>query len=485
MFKGWLDRIDAEYPFVEWPNFDSLVEVVEHPHFVELFERNFNTYVFNAMALTNAKRQGGSGYFYHGFTDQQAAAETEAFYELTKHLLETYDGTGMEIVFQNWEGDWIAVAGAGNEGPPDSDVLERMKRWFNARQRGISRARREVESDVAVLGACEVNRVREPIETDENWIVNTILSELDVDLVSYSAWDLCRHVISEPRMTDALREDVHETLDYIAEHAPPKSAYATRALGSDTPQVYLGEYGMALNRNGIDEAMRAIRTVDEEARDWGVPYTLFWATYDNGVVIDGEQVTVDPNIESILQEEFPEGVTRDDVRGYYLRYPDGTRTPPWYRLAEAFDTNQAEFHRLDLEFDRTISSAELDPDIERGEGRELAFTCFEIGIETTQGSTTLNVGTPREEGALARGVFPPEETNDATFRWFGRPAAHTRLYLHRGELGLQGPIEQLRLKGSGADDDLGVRVLLDGQSVEALTLDTTRREYRVQVDGTK
>jgi hypothetical protein len=485
VFKGGLYRVDTEYPFAEWPDFDSVVEVVEHPHFVELFERDFDTYVFEMFAFTDALRRGGAGYFYYDeFTEEQAAAETESFYKLTKHLLETYDGTGMEVVLQNWEGDWLAVGGPGNEGPPEPDVLDRMKRWFNARQRGISRARREVESDVAVLGACEINKVRDPIETDAKWIVNTILSDLDVDLVSYSAWDLARHVTSEPRMTEELRKDVHQTLDYIAEHAPPTSAYAARALGSQTPQIYLGEYGMALNRNGIDTAMRAIRTVDEEARDWGVPYTLFWAAYDNGVVIDGEQVVIDPDIESVLREEFPDGVTRKDVYGYYLRYPNGARTPAWYHLAEAFDKHQSEFYRLDFEFDRTISSAELDPDIERGEGRELTFTCYEIDVETTQDSTTLNVGTPGEEGAFARGVFPPEETADGTFRWFGRPAAHTRLYLHRNELDLQGPIEQLHLRGSGADDNLGARVFLDGQSVETLTLNTDSREYSVQLDET-
>jgi hypothetical protein len=484
VFKGWLDRVDLEYPFVEWPNFDSLVEMVKHPHFIELFNRGFDTYVFNAVAITDAKRQGGGGYFYQGFTEQQAAAETESFYELTKHLLETYNGTGMEVVLQNWEGDWIAVAGAGNEGPPDPEVLDRMKRWFNARQRGISRARREVESDVAVLGACEINKVRDPIETGENWIVNTILSDLNVDLVSYSAWDLGRHVTSEPQVTEELREDVHETLDYIAEHAPPKSEYAARALGPETPQVYLGEYGMAMNRNGINTAMRAIRTVDEEARAWGVPYTLFWATYDNGVVIDGEQVVVEPDIESILREEFPEGVTRQDVYGYYLRYPNGARTPAWYHLAEVFNNNQSDFHRLDLKFEQTISSAELDPDIERGEGRELAFACFEINIETTRSSTALNIGTSGEEGAFTRGIFPAEETPDATFRWFGRPAGHTRLYLHRDELDIQGSIEEIRLKGSGADDDLEAKVFLDEQSVGTLSLDTNRGEYSVQLDET-
>lgn len=483
VFKGWLDQPDIDYPFAEWPNFDSLVEVVEHPHFAELFERGFDTYVFNTMALTDAKRQGGGGYFYHEFTDQQAAAETEAFYELTKYLLETYNGTGMEIVFQNWEGDWIAVAGAGNEGPPDADVLDRMKQWFNARQRGIDRARREVESDVAILGACEINRVREPIETDENWIVNTILSDLDVDLVSYSAWDLCRYIKSNPRVTDEMRDEIHNTLDYIAENAPPESTYAVQALGADTPQVYLGEYGSPLNGSGIDSSMRAIRAVDTEARAWGVPYTLFWETYDNEVVIDGEEVIVDPNIESILEQEFPSGVTRDNLRGYYLHRPDGTRAPPWYYLAEEFTSNQTEFYRLDLEFEYTVSESQLNSDIESGEGRELAFACYEIGIETTRGSTTLDVGTPGEEGALARGVFPPEETTNETFRWFGRPRAQTRLYFHRDELGLQGSIKRLRLNGSGADNNLGVRVFLDERPVGTFTLDKSRRESQVQVES--
>jgi hypothetical protein len=306
---------------------------------------------------------------------------------------------------------------------------------------------------------------------------------LEVDLVSYSSWDLCQDVKSAPKVTDSVRETIHNTLDFIAEHAPPKSDYAAQALDTDTPQIYIGEYGSPLNLNGIDASMQAIRTVDREARAWGVPYTLFWQAYDNEVLIDGEEVIVDPDIESILEKEFPNGVTRNDLRGYYLRYPDGTRAPPWYYFAEAFETNQSEFHRVDLEFDHAVSSAKIDPDIEQGEGRDLTFACSEVDVETTQSSTTLNIGTPGEEGALARGVFPPEETPDRTFRWFGRPTAHTRLYIHRTELGLSGAVKELRLRGHSADEDLTAKVSLDGKSIETLTLDTNRREYSVQVNG--
>lgn len=484
VFKGWLKKPDTDYPFTDWPEFDSLVDIVQHRRFEDLFQRDFDTYVFQTIAHTDAMQNGGGGYFFHEFTDQQATDESAAFYELSKHLLETYDGTGIEIVFQNWEGDEMTIQGSGNEKPPKPAVLDRMKRWLNARQRGISRARREVESDVAIMGACEISQVRAPMKKDSEWIVNTILPELEVDLVSYSSWDLCQDVKSAPKVTDSVREKIHNTLDYVAEHAPPESEYAAQALGTDTPQIYLGEYGSPLNVNGIDKSMRAIRTVDREARAWGVPYTLFWQTYDNEVVIDGEEVIVDPDIESVLKEEFPEGVTRDDLRGYYLRRPDGTRAPPWYHFAEAFDTHQSEFHRLDLEFDRTISSATIDSDIEDGEGRELAFGCSKIDVETTQGLTTLNVGTPGEEGTLAKGAFPPEESANGTFRWFGRLAAHMRLYLHRDELDIRGSVEQLRIAGFAVDDGLSVTISLDGHTAGTRTLDGTRREYEVRIEGT-
>lgn len=481
VYKGWMDDPDLQYPFVDWPSFDSIVEVFQHPHYRELFGRDFDTFVFTGNAYTEARATGGGGYFYHEFSEEYAEMETEAFYDITRHLLETYDGTGLEFVLQNWEGDWIVVGGAGREGPPDPDVLDRAKRWFNARQRGIARARAEVESDVAVLGACEINRVRQAMTDGEEWIVNTILGDLDVDLVSYSAWDLCDHLGSYPRLNEDARRSVRETLDYVQSHAPEPTEYVRRVQGEDAKTVYVGEYGGAIQRSGVDPVMRAVRGVTEEALDWGAPYTLFWTTYDNEVEIDGERVVVDPNIEQRLREAFDDGPGIEDVLGFYLRRPDGSRAPAWFYLAEVLGTNASDFVRLDLEFERTVPETELNDDIPAEGARELAFACFELGVEAADGGTTLDVGTIGAEAALARGIYDPEETDDGRFRWFGRPAGRTTVYLHRAEHGLSGALQRLRLFGSGAIDGLSASVRVDGATVGSVSLSSSRQHYEVDL----
>ncbi|WP_440991970.1 CARDB domain-containing protein [Haloarchaeobius baliensis] len=481
VFKGWMDDPDLQYPFVDWPSFDSIVEVFQHPRYRELFGRDFDTYVFTGNAYTQARATGGGGYFYHEFSEEYAEMETEAFYDITRHLLETYDGTGLEFVLQNWEGDWIVVGGAGREGPPDPDVLDRAKRWFNARQRGIARARAEVESDVAVLGACEINRVRQAMTDGEGWIVNTILGDLDVDLVSYSAWGLCGHLGSYPRLNEEARRSVRETLDYVQSHAPEPTDYVRRVLGDDAKTVYVGEYGGAIQRSGVDPVMRAVRGVTEEALDWGAPYTLFWTTYDNEVHIDGERVVVDPDIEERLRAAFDDGPDIEDVLGFYLVRPDGSRAPAWFYLAEVLGTNAADFVRLDLEFERTVPENELNDDIPPESARQLAFACFEVGVEAVDGGTTLDIGTIGDEAALASGVYDPEETDDETFRWFGRSAGRTTVYLHREEHGLSGALQRLRFVGSGADDGLSAAVRLDGTAVGSVSLSRGRERYDVDL----
>jgi hypothetical protein len=482
VFKGWLSQIDRQYPFAEWPDFESPVSVMQHPRFQELLDRDFDTYVFTGSAQTLASERGGGGYFYQEFTEAQARDEADAFYEVSKYLLETYDGTGTEFVFQNWEGDWIVVGGAGEPGPPDPAVLERAKRWFNARQRGISRARREVESDVVVLGACEINRVRQAMEDDEDWIVNTILPELSVDLVSYSAWDVCRPLLAdlETPAEDA-RTEVRETLEYIHSHAPAPDEYTRKALGVDVKPVYVGEYGLPIREEGIDPTMRTVRIVTEEALDWGAPYTLFWQTYDNEVLIDGERVVVDPNMERVLQEAFGGYAGLEDVLGYYLVRPDGTRSPMWFYFADRFGTNGGAYIRLDLDFETTVAESTLNPDVEDGQGRELACACFEIVIETEAGQTTLDIGSEDEEGTLAKGVFSPENTGDETFRWFGRPGGVTTLYVHRDEYQISGSVTRLRLTGSGANAGLATTIRKDGTDVGQITLSDGRETYDVDL----
>ena len=57
-----------------------------------------------------------------------------------------YKGTGKTFVLANWEGDW-AVRGTTDRSPksdPTPPRIANMIRWFNARQEGVERARKEI-----------------------------------------------------------------------------------------------------------------------------------------------------------------------------------------------------------------------------------------------------------------------------------------------------------------------------------------------------
>ncbi|NEU58614.1 hypothetical protein [Halorussus sp. MSC15.2] len=113
VIKVWLHHVSGDdphnkYPYnSDWPaSFDSMVEVAESPYFRELFQRDFRTYVLEAYVyIEEGYGDGNKHYFIRGISDEQLRQEERGFYEFTKHLLETYRGTGKEFVLQHWQGD--------------------------------------------------------------------------------------------------------------------------------------------------------------------------------------------------------------------------------------------------------------------------------------------------------------------------------------------------------------------------------------------
>lgn len=477
VFKGWSYRMETQYPFHDWPTFDSQREVLQSDPFQNLLEREFDVYVFNSTAYTSGIDEGGWGYFVNRFTEQHETEVERAYKELTKYLLETYDGTGIEVVLSNWEGDWLFAGGAGEDGPLEPDALERAKRWWGARQRGIERARETVESDVAVLHAAEINRVFEAREDGVNWLVNTVLSDLPVDLVAYSAWDLCSAVAATDDFETEGRELVSETLDYVETKSPDPDEYVESVHGDDCRVVFPSEYGLAMRRNPIDESMRAIRAVTEEALAWGSPYALFWQTYDNEVLIDGDVVSVDENIENRLERAFEDGPGLDDVMGYHLVRPDSSRASTWYYFAEQLGTNEGEFARLDFEYDSLKLESDINPNVPEDRARRLGFACFDIEVSTHGEKAQFDVGILSEEPTYKRGVYTPEKTDEQHFRWFGGTEGVTTLYIPSASVSGANELETISLTGQAVDGGVDVDVYVDNNHRGTLSLDDRRDTY--------
>src|SRR5207248_1970056 len=143
--KLWLN--DRSYPWnSRWPtDIKSLADLAQTRYYKTVFAKPFTTIILVAYARGREEH-----YFIHGVSDEQAADETRQFYDLTRHLLTAYRGSGKTFVLQHWEGDWaIRDDHAGHiydaKYTPPQESIDGMIRWLNARQAGIKRARDEIK----------------------------------------------------------------------------------------------------------------------------------------------------------------------------------------------------------------------------------------------------------------------------------------------------------------------------------------------------
>lgn len=292
------------YPYnSQWPKAESLVEGAKTPYYRALFAKPFTTYI---MVVTALGRH--DAYWREGITAAQEADERKQFYELARHFLTQYRGTGKTFVLQHWEGDWMVRGSFDGQAEPKAEALANMVTWLNARQAGVDQARDEVgQEGVRVYHAAEVNRVVQSMRTGFPNMVNRVLPHTRLDLISYSAWDSATSHYADPNV-------LRDALDFIAEHASDSPDFGAR-------NVYLGEFGMPENLYAPKQIRTAIPNAIETARQWGCPYIVYWQLYCNELK--------DPNVQP--------PVTRNDaVKGYWLIRPDGSKAWAWEYLHGLF-----------------------------------------------------------------------------------------------------------------------------------------------------
>ena len=299
--KVWFFQPHVNYSFHSaWPdNFDSLVEMAEHPYFKMLFEKPFLHYIL--MVYTPGKPEH---YWRNGMSEEDIEREHRHFFDLTTYFMNTYAGTGKTFVLQHWEGDWAIRGNYDAEQDLTDQAIEGMILWLNARQNGVDEARRLLsESDVKVYHAAEVNKVLSSLYENKPNVVNTVLPHTKLDLVSYSCWEA---------MTDS--DALQKTLNFIADNTAPSKDFGNR-------NVYLGELGWPENDTDQVSYRAAIQNTLKTALDWGCPYAVYWQLYCN----EGRNQTINYN---------------SDVRGFWLIRPDGTHAWSWTYLQKVLAKNQ-------------------------------------------------------------------------------------------------------------------------------------------------
>ncbi len=285
-------RPAQDYPFhSQWPETPTLVDTASTPYFRAVFDKPLTTYILTVYAAGRDDH-----YWRHGVSDVQRRDEEQQFYRLARHLLQTYRNTGKTFVLQHWEGDWALRGQFDPKIDPTPQAVDGMVQWLNARQAGVDRARRETgEQGVRVLHAAEVNLVKIGMAQNRPTVTNRVLPRTNVDLVSYSAWD-----------TQGNPKQLRAALDYIARHTPDREPLGNR-------NVYIGEFGLPENDRSAAAVKKTVRDVVATARDWGCPYIVYWQLYCN----EARRRPVRTN---------------DDVRGFWLLRPDGSKTTAWHEL---------------------------------------------------------------------------------------------------------------------------------------------------------
>ncbi|MFA6072229.1 MAG: hypothetical protein WC810_27015, partial [Janthinobacterium sp.] len=209
----------ATYPYnCDWNkwNINNCVDLAQTDYYSEVFDMDFRTFVLETHTFDYTKNSLHVSWE-DGMSGEECSRLEDEMYKLTKYLMIRYNGKNKEFILQNWEGDnmlgcrqWRINTKNGyyynvDEGIASAnataDSLIRVKikgltDWFNFRQKGVDKARKELEekSDVVVRHALEINFIYLD-KKDEGWpyedsptILNNIVPYTDCDLYSLSSW---------------------------------------------------------------------------------------------------------------------------------------------------------------------------------------------------------------------------------------------------------------------------------------------------------
>lgn len=257
----------------ENPAIHSLVELArDEPSHRHVFDMPFANFIFWMHTFCN----NGKGW-HSGFSKEAQDAEYREVYDLVVHLLKTYSGSGKTFYLGHWEGDGMMrwSVDKANDARVTPTAVQGMIDWLNVRQHAVDDAKRDTpHHDVQVWHYTEVNHVVIARDEGRPAVVNKVLPNVNVDFVSYSAYDTS----NIPQ-----RENIKSALNYIESKLQPKS----RIPGK---RVFIGEYSYEiLNQHTPQQQDELARIVLRTGLEWGCPFVLYWEIYNNVLSPDGKQ----------------------------------------------------------------------------------------------------------------------------------------------------------------------------------------------------
>ena len=325
--KLWFVKPLSSYMFnSDWnPNADSYdyVSLAKTPYFKEVFNMDFKVYSLEATGRVINWRDG--------LTPQEAETVFNMNYNLAKHFLTEYAGTGKTFIIQNWEGDGHLSA-ESLTADEQKVAIQGMIDWANTRQSAIEKARKDFGcNDVAVVHAFEFNYVK-VTNKQPPYVIDEVVPYTNCDLYSYSSYTSGK--------TEDVLDDIYMRLEYIKEKAPDSVLYGEN-------NIMIGEFGYDERSSHTNQGWNL--TVSEETDskqkymvqqqlerlfEIGINYIFYWQLYCNGAVnADGSSGSTEPQNGVKLET--------NQLKGFWLIRPDGSKTKTYEYFKGLFEANES------------------------------------------------------------------------------------------------------------------------------------------------
>jgi hypothetical protein len=278
----------------------TLVELINNePGYKTVLDLPFTYYVMWTYPMKEDLNFGKGG-----LTEKVLKTEYAQIYELTRYLLQTYQGSGKVFLIGHWEGDNMMTE-AGHGDIPDQNTVDEITQWHRTRQAAVTAARASLPqvSGVEAYYYAEVNAITPVLE--HNWprMINSVLPNVPVDIVSYSAYNALNDTAEEP-------DRCYMHFDYIISHAKFTGQW------KHSKPLFVGEYGLPLDPQPSRGPRNAVAL--KSAASWGSPINLYWSIFtqlqnNNSSVyrLDGSKTEEFYNLQSFAgQMHFLRNATR-------------------------------------------------------------------------------------------------------------------------------------------------------------------------------
>jgi len=254
-----------------------------HPDYRKVFDMDFK-YIFAWVhTLTGIEWK-------KGINKEQEKVLYDEMFQFVTYLLKEYNGSGKTFLIGNWEGDWLLHPNYNRNFTPTQEHINNMTKWFQIRQQAIDDAKKQsTAKNVEVYYYVEVNLVLKGLK-GEACIAQSILPNVNVDLVSYSSYEAIKN-----RTYPEKKEQLQKVFDYLEKQLQPKPGLPF------SRRVYIGEYGYhakASDPESFKKQYEETREIMKISLELNLPFALHWQMYNNEYEPTGESKQM-----SLINEE--------------------------------------------------------------------------------------------------------------------------------------------------------------------------------------